>query len=76
MKPKTRQLLKKILEYKPEPNVDRLYTALSRKGTPDRVPFMGLFADGEVVAAILGKPLDYLLGSWEVEENGRNVCFR
>ena len=59
MKPKTRQLLKKIREYKPEPNVDRLYTALSRKGTPDRVPFMELFADGEVMAAILGKPLDY-----------------
>ena len=59
MKPKTRQLLKKIREYKPEPNVNRLYTALSRKGTPDRVPFMELFADGEVMAAILGKPLDY-----------------
>jgi len=59
LKPKTRQLLKKIREYKPEPNVDRLYTALSRKGTPDRVPFMELFADGEVMAAILGKPLDY-----------------
>ena len=55
MKPKTRQLLKKIREYKSEPDVDRLYTALSRKGTPDRVPFMGLFADGEVMAAILGE---------------------
>jgi len=59
LKPKARQLLKKIQEYKPEPNADRLYTALSRRGTPDRVPFMELFADGEVMAAILGKPLNY-----------------
>ena len=59
MKPKARELLRKIREYDPKPDVNRLYTALSRKGTPDRVPFMELFADGEVMAAILGKPLDY-----------------
>jgi len=59
LKLKARRLLKKIRECKPEPDVDRLYTALSRRGTPDRVPFMELFADGEVMAAILGKPLDY-----------------
>jgi len=33
--------------------------ALSRSGTPDRVPFMELFADGEVMATILGKRLNY-----------------
>jgi len=44
---------------------------LSRSGIPDRVPFMELFADGEVMAAVLGKPLTYFnkgLGSrreWE-----------
>ena len=59
IKPKARKLLQKIREYKPEPDVNRLRAALSRESIPDRVPFMELFADGEVMAAVLGKPLNY-----------------
>jgi uroporphyrinogen decarboxylase len=64
-------LLQKIRERRPEPDAELLRMALSRSGVPDRVPFMELFADGEVMAAVLGKPLDYFhreLGSrreWE-----------
>ncbi len=54
-----RKLLKKIRDRKLEPDVERLRTALSRSGLPDRVPFMELFADREIVAAVMGKPLDY-----------------
>jgi len=59
LKPIELRLLKKIREEKPEPDAGRLHKALSRSGTPDRVPFMELFADGEVMAAVLGKPLDF-----------------
>jgi len=59
LKPLARKLLQKIRGYDPKPDADRLYAALSRRGVPDRVPFMELFADGEVMAAILGKPLNY-----------------
>lgn len=59
MKPIARKLLKKIREQNLEPNANRLQKALSRSGIPDRVPFMELFADGEVMAAVLGKPLNY-----------------
>jgi uroporphyrinogen decarboxylase len=59
MKTVARKTLKKIREHGPQPNVKRLQTALSRSGIPDRVPFMELFADNEVMAAILGKRLNY-----------------
>jgi uroporphyrinogen decarboxylase len=59
LRPVAEKLLRKICERKPEPNAERLRRALSRSGLPDRVPFMELFADGEVMAAILRKPLDY-----------------
>lgn len=59
MKSVARKLLKKIREYNPQPNVNRLHDALSRSRIPDRVPFMELFADNEVMAAILGKRLNY-----------------
>jgi uroporphyrinogen decarboxylase len=52
-------LLQKIREQKLEPDAERLERALSRSGTPDRVPFMELFADDEVMAAILEKRLNY-----------------
>ena len=54
-----REILRKIRQEKPEPDAERLRRVLSRSGTPDRVPFMELFADGEVMAAILGKRLNY-----------------
>lgn len=59
MRPTAERLLRKIRERKLEPNAERLRRALSRSGVPDRVPFMELFADGEVMAAVLGKPLNY-----------------
>ena len=59
MKPAAQKLLKRIVEQKPEPDSERLQRALSRSGMPDRVPFMELFADGEVMAAVLGKPLNF-----------------
>ena len=59
MKPAVEKLLLKIRDHCPEPDAERLSIALSGSGEPDRVPFMELFADGEVMAAILGKPLDY-----------------
>lgn len=72
LKPIARQLLKSIHDRKQEPDVDRLRTALSRLGTPDRVPFMELFADGEVMATVLRKPLNFfvrrLLSEKEWEE--------
>lgn len=48
MRPIAEKLLRKIREKKPEPNAERLKRALSRSVMPDRVPFMELFADGEV----------------------------
>jgi len=59
LKPAARKILQKIRERKPEPDAERLQKALSRSGIPDRVPFMELFADGEVMAVVLGKPLNY-----------------
>jgi len=49
-------LLQEILSRKPEPDVKRLRAALGRSGLPDRVPFMELFADPEIMASILRKP--------------------
>lgn len=59
MKQIARKLLDRIREQKPEPDSKRLETALSRRGVPDRVPFMELFADEEVMAAVLQKRLNY-----------------
>ena len=59
MKPTARKLLKRIREHNPQPKVERLTAALSRSGVPDRVPFMELFADNEVMAAVLGKRLNF-----------------
>jgi uroporphyrinogen decarboxylase len=59
MKPVADKVLRKIREHKPEPKSERLRRALSRSGLPDRVPFMELGPDAEVMSAVLGKPLDY-----------------
>ena len=59
MKPAVKKLLRRIREQRPEPDAERLERALSRSVMPDRVPSMELFADGEVMSAVLGKPLDY-----------------
>jgi uroporphyrinogen decarboxylase len=43
--------------WKPDPDYRRLLDALRREGQPDRVPFLELFADPEIIAAFLGEPV-------------------
>lgn len=40
-----------------EPDFARLRRVLKREGEPDRVPFFELFADAEIMAAVLGRPI-------------------
>jgi uroporphyrinogen decarboxylase len=42
---------------KPDPDFARLLTVLRRQGEPDRVPFIELFADVEVMSAIVGEEI-------------------
>ena len=42
-----------------QPDFNRLLTVFERSGTPDRVPFIELFADLEIVAAVLGELVVY-----------------
>jgi len=51
-----------IGRYKPNPNFDRLLTVFRREGEPDRIPFLELFADPEIIEAVLGKRVPVLLG--------------
>jgi len=41
---------------KPQPDFRRFLKAIRRDGEPDRVPFVELGADAEVMAAVLGEP--------------------
>ena len=43
--------------WKPNPDYNRLLKALRRQGDPGYVPFLELFADPEVIAAVLGEPV-------------------
>ncbi len=44
-----------------KPDFGRLLKVFRREGLPDRVPFIELFADAEIVAAVVGeKPVDLL----------------
>jgi uroporphyrinogen decarboxylase len=43
--------------FKPEPRFDRLLAVLRREGEPDRIPFLELFADPEIIETVLGKPV-------------------
>jgi len=45
---------------KPSPDFSRLRKALLRQGEPDRVPFYELFVDGEIIEAVIKKPLTKL----------------
>jgi uroporphyrinogen decarboxylase len=40
-----------------DPNFERLRTVLLRHGEPDRVPFIELFADPQVMSAVVGAPI-------------------
>jgi uroporphyrinogen decarboxylase len=41
----------------PDPDFQRLRRVLLRQGEPDRLPFVELFADREIMAAIIGEPI-------------------
>jgi len=49
-----------MLNIKPEPDFKRLRKVLKNEGEPDRVPFYELFADKEIMEAVLGKPVENL----------------
>jgi len=40
------------------PDFNRLLTVLRREGAPDRVPFIELGVDGEIMSAALGRPIE------------------
>jgi uroporphyrinogen decarboxylase len=42
---------------KPDPDFGRLLTVLRRQGEPDRVPFIELFADVEVMSSVVGEEI-------------------
>lgn len=41
---------------RPDPDFERLRKVLLRQGEPDRVPFVELFADWEIMEAVIGEP--------------------
>src|SRR3990170_4728402 len=43
--------------WKPEPDYSRLLNTLHRQGDPQRVPFLELFADPEIILEALGEPI-------------------
>jgi len=44
----------------PTPDFERLRKVLLRQGEPDRVPFVELFADREIMEAVIGEPIPVL----------------
>ncbi len=46
-----------MLSDAPSPDFERLLKVLWRQGEPDRVPFIELFADPEVMSAVVGAPI-------------------
>lgn len=46
-----------LLIENPVPDFSRLEKVLRNEGEPDRVPFIELFADAEVMAALVGEPI-------------------
>lgn len=45
-----------MLFERPDPDFERLRRVLLRQGEPDRVPFVELFADREIMEAVIGEP--------------------
>lgn len=54
---------------KAQPDFSRLRDAVLRQGRSDRLPFMELFADREIVEAVLGRP-------WATAEDGVEFWYR
>ena len=62
--------------YTPDPNFDRLLTVFRREGEPDRIPFLELFADPEIIEAVLDKPVPAGLGPEpEAADRERLTCY-
>ena len=50
-----------LLSIQPDPDFEgRLLKVLLRQGEPDRVPFIELFADSEIIEAVLGEPVPWV----------------
>jgi len=54
---------------KAEPDFTRLRDAMLRTGRSDRLPFLELFADAEIVTAVLGRP-------WQTDEDKVEFYYR
>ncbi|MDY6877234.1 MAG: uroporphyrinogen decarboxylase family protein [Chloroflexota bacterium] len=46
----------------PDPDFERLRKVLLRQGEPDRIPFIELFADREIMEVVVGEPIPALDG--------------
>ena len=62
-------LIPGLEDQKASPDFSRLADAVLRRGRSDRLPFMELFADPEVVEAILGRP-------WNTDEDKVEFWYR
>ena len=61
---------------KPDPDFNRLLKVLRRQGEPDRVPYIELFADGEIVDTVLGlPPMDLMTPKGNRERSRRDLAF-
>ena len=45
------------MQPKPRPDFERLRKVLLRQGQPDRLPFIELFADREIMEAVIGEKI-------------------
>ena len=58
-----------------KPDFDRLLKVFRREGVPDRVPFIELFADAEIVSAVAGEtPVDLL--TMQIDAEARKSALR
>jgi uroporphyrinogen decarboxylase len=57
-----------LLFNKPNPDFSRLEKVLRNAGEPDQVPFIELFADAEIMAALVGEPI--VRDDYRVPETG------
>ena len=55
--------------HQPDPDFNRLLRVLLRQGEPDRVPFFELFADPEIVSAVVGREVPRLSGPDPISGN-------
>jgi uroporphyrinogen decarboxylase len=73
-----KQILGDIRNRNAQPDIGRLIKAIRREGEPDRVPLFELFADGEIMGAILAELRDMPQGATPLEKalNDRILFYR